>query len=155
MKYLILILSVVSISSYAGDFNGTINTSFFIRLQLGTQLKALNMGISLYGTAGYNATSFEGGVNLNFSPFIQKYGIYQKNYEGTLELFALLGSGKNDNLLGANVGLTNATSFYKLTNTKNRFYGIGGIVTKNFIKGDLKKFENAQGGLVIRFEQWK
>ena len=111
MKRLVIISTFLTLPFFAlaGDFSGTLNTSFFVRIQLGTQLKAVNMGLSLFGTASYRATSFEGGINLNFSPFIQKFGVYQKNIEGTMELFALIGAGKNDNLLGANVGLNNPT----------------------------------------------
>lgn len=150
VKTLFLFLSFLSTITYGNDVKSSLNASAFIRLQLGTQLKALNFGVSLFGTARYQSTAIEGGINLNLSPFIQKYGVKQNNIEGTFELFGLLGYGKNNNLLGSNIGLTNQTAVFDGKKSNNRFLGIGGVVILNKISGDLSKFENAQGGLMIR-----
>jgi len=149
-KLITLFLLIPFLQGVCNELSGTLHGSFFLRLQLGSQLQAIQTGVSVFGTARYNSTAMEGGINLSFSPFLQKFGVHEKGFEGTMELFALLGYGKNDNLLGANIGLFNPYSFYDETKNNNRFYGIGGTVILNRLSGDLKKFENAQGGLLIR-----
>ncbi|MBL4669795.1 MAG: hypothetical protein JKY30_11100 [Flavobacteriales bacterium] len=152
MKKIIVIGLLLSIKSFSRDFSGTINGAVTINILLGTQLKAVNLGLSIFGTTTYKSnTSFEGGINFNFSPFIQKYGIYQGNTSGSLELFGLAGYGQNNNLLGSNAGLTKHTAFYDYKVKNGKFYGIGMVVILNKIFGDLKKFGNKQGGFILRF----
>ncbi|PIQ16556.1 MAG: hypothetical protein COW67_02260 [Flavobacteriales bacterium CG18_big_fil_WC_8_21_14_2_50_32_9] len=152
MRYVIFILFFIySLRSSAGDLSGTINGAFTVHILLGTQEKALNFGISIFGTSTYKSTSVEGGINVNISPFFQKYGIYQGNFAGSIEFFGLIGYGKNANLLGSNVGITRHTAFYDYTKTRNFFYGAGLVAVLNQTTGNLKKFDNKQGGLILRF----
>ena len=153
-KVLLIALLSLSINSFSQNFYGTINGAVSINLLLGTQLKALNVGLSVFGTTTYKSeTSLEGGVNFNFSPFIQKYGIYQGNFSSSIEMFGLVGYGQNNNLLGSNVGLTKHTAFYDYDVKGGSFYGAGVSFILNKIIGDLKKFENKQGGIILRFSQ--
>lgn len=147
---LITFLFLFPIKSFPGDLSGTLNGSISIHLLIGTQLKAVNFGFSLFGTSTYKSVSVEGGINLNVSPFIQKFGMYRNNIAGSLEVFGLIGYGKNNNLLGSNIGLTRHTSFYDYTVKDGSFYGVGAMVNLNKITGDLRKFENAQGAILIR-----
>lgn len=150
----IIILMLFSFKAFSQDFSGTLNGAVSVNLLFGTQLKALNVGLSIFGTTSYKSeTSLEGGINFNFSPFLQKYGIYQGNFSSSIELFGLVGYGENNNLLGSNVGLTKHTSFYDHTITGSRFYGAGMSVILNKIKGDLSKFQNQQGGLIFRLSE--
>lgn len=151
---MIILLLFSSINTYSQHFSGTINGAVSVNLLFGTQLKALNIGVSVFGTTTYKTeASFEGGVNFNFSPFIQKYGVYQDNFSGSLEFFGLAGYGQNNNLLGSNVGLTKHTAFYDYNAKGGEFYGAGVSFILNKITGDLKKFENKQGGIIIRLSQ--
>lgn len=153
---LFIIILLFANSSFSQNFNGTINGAVSVNILLGTQLKALNVGLSIFGTTTYKSeTSLEGGINFNFSPFIQKYGVYQGNFSSSIEMFGLIGYGKNDNLLGSNVGLTKHTSFYDYTINDNQFYGAGMSVILNKITGDLSKFQNKQGGIIIRMSDNK
>ena len=146
------IILLFSFNSSSQNFSGTINGDVSVNVLLGTQLKALNVGLSIFGTTTYKSeTSLEGGLNFNFTPFIQKYGIYQGNFSSSLELFGLVGYGKNNNLLGSNVGLTKHTAFYDYNVKSGQFYGAGMSVILNKITGDLSKFQNKQGGLIFRF----
>ncbi len=147
---IIALLFLMPIKSFAGEFSGTLNGSVTLHLLIGSQLKAVNLGFSIYGTSTYKSVSVEGGINLNVSPFIQRFGIYRNNIAGNLEVFGLAGYGKNNNLLGSNIGLTRSTSFYDYSVKGNSFYGLGFIMNLNKISGELKKFENAQGGILIR-----
>lgn len=152
MRFIIGILLLIStFKSVAGDFSGTLNGAFTVHILLGTQQKAVNFGLSIFGTSTYKSTSVEGGININISPFLQKYGIYQHNFAGSIELFGLIGYGKNANLLGSNAGLTRHTAFYDYTVKNNFFYGAGLVAVLNQLTGDLKKFQNKQGGLILRF----
>ena len=155
MRTLFFILLLLFVNrSFSQNFSGTINGAISVNILLGSQLKALNVGLSVFGTTSYKSeTSLEGGLNFNFSPFIQKHGIYQGNFSSSLELFGLVGYGKNNNLLGSNVGLTNHTSFYDYTIKDGQFYGVGMSVILNKITGDLSKFQNNQGGLIFRLSE--
>jgi len=149
-----IVLILFSIKSFSRDFSGTLNGAVTVNILLGTQLKSVNLGLSVFGTTTYKSkTSFEGGINFNFSPFIQKYGIYQGNFSSSIELFGLAGYGQNYNLLGSNVGLTKHTSFYDYNAKNGSFYGVGMVVILNKITGDLKKFQNKQGGFIFRFSK--
>lgn len=152
MRFFILILLFCcSFKGFSGDFSGTLNGAFTVHILLGTQEKAFNFGVSIFGTSTYKSTSVEGGININISPFFQKYGVYQGNFAGSTEFFWLIGYGKNANLLGSNVGLTRHTAFYDYTKTHNFFYGAGLVAVLNEATGNLKKFQNKQGGLILRF----
>ena len=157
MRVLIFILLFLFVNkSFSQDFYGTINGAISVNILLGTQLKSLNVGLSVFGTKTYKSeTSIEAGVNFNWSPFIQKYGIYKGGFSSSLEMFGLVGYGKNDNLLGSNVGLTKHTSFYDYTIKDGRFYGTGITIILNKITGDLSKFQNQQGGIIFRFSEKK
>ena len=153
-KVLLIVLLSLSINSFSQNFNGTINGAVSVNLLFGTQLKAINVGLSVFGTTTYKSeTSLECGVNFNFSPFIQKYGVYQGDFASSIEVFGLAGYGQNNNLLGSNVGLTKHTSFYDYDVKGGEFYGAGFSFILNKITGDLKKFENKQGGIIIRLSQ--
>lgn len=150
----IIILLLFVTRSFSQNFSGTINGAISVNILLGTQLKALNVGLSVFGTTTYKLnTSFEGGVNFNFSPFLQKYGVYKGSFSSSLEMFGLAGYGDNHNLLGSNVGLTKHTSFYDYNAESNKFYGAGVSIVLNKIGGDLKKFQNKQGGVIFRFSK--
>ena len=149
--FTIILLLLLSTKSFPTDFSGTLTGALSVNLLLGTQLKAVNFGVSIYGTATYQLASVEGGVNINITPFIQKYGVYQGSFSGTLELFGLIGYGENENLLGSNIGLTKHTAFYDYRIPDTRFYGLGMAIILNHLRGDLKKFQNKQGGLLLRF----
>ncbi|MDG1477498.1 MAG: hypothetical protein P8Q14_10160 [Vicingaceae bacterium] len=149
-----IFLLLFASKSFSQNLYGTINGAVSVNLLFGTQLKALNVGLSIFGTTTYKSeTSLEGGVNFNFSPFIQKYVIYQGNFSSSLEMFGLVGYGQNNNLLGSNVGLTKHTSFYDYTIKGGQFYGAGMSVILNKITGDLSKFQNQQGGIIIRVSE--
>lgn len=68
-------------------------------------------------------------------------------------MFGLIGYGRNDNLLGSNIGLNRPTAFFDITETKNQFYGIGGVVNFTKLTGGLGKFGNTQGGILLRFSK--
>jgi len=155
MRVLFFIILFLFVNkSFSQSFSGTINGAISVNILLGTQLKALNVGLSVFGTMSCRSeASVEGGLNFNFSPFIQKYGVYESSFASSLEMFGLVGFGENNNLLGSNVGLTKHTSFYDYTVKDGRFYGVGMTVILNKIKGDLSKFENKQGGFIFRFSE--
>jgi len=147
----IITLFLFSNKALSGDFSGTLNGAFTVNILLGTQLKAVNFGVSIFGTTTYKSTSVEAGINLNITPFFQKYGVYQGNFSGSLEMFALAGYGQNRNLLGSNLGLTKHNAFYDDEINDGSFYGAGLVAILNNITGSLKKFQNKQGGFVMRF----
>lgn len=149
--FIIIILLISATKAVASDFSGTLNGAFTVHILLGTQQKAINVGLSIFGTSTYKSTSVEGGINFNISPFFQKYGIYQANFAGSIEFFGLIGYGKNANLLGSNAGLTRHTAFYDYSVKNNFFYGVGLTAVLNQATGDLKKFQNKQGGIIFRF----
>jgi len=149
-----IIISIFINKAFSQNFSGTISGAVSVNILLGTQLKALNVGLSIFGTTTYRSeTSLEGGVNLNLSPFMQKYGIYKGDFSSSIEMFGLVGYGQNKNLLGSNIGLTKHTSFYDYTVKDGHFYGAGLSVILNKINGDLSKFQNKQGGFIFRFSE--
>ncbi len=142
-------------NSFSQDVSATLAGSLSAHLILGTQVKAVKFGLSIFGTATYKSFSAESGINFTLLPSIQKYGIYGRNLSSSLEVFALAGYGKNSNLLGSNIGLNNHTAFYDSQISSDFFYGIGQALTINKISGKLKKFENRQGAFLLRFSKEK
>jgi len=156
LPYTLLIILTFSFFAHkvkSQDFSSTLSASLTANVLLGTQLKTAKVGVSIFGTASYKKLATEGGFNFSISPALQKFGIYDRNFSTHLEVFALAGYGKNDNLLGSNIGFVNHLAFYDYETNENFFYGIGGSMEIFRISGELKKFENNNGAFLVRLSK--
>jgi len=140
MRYLFLFFIVINTSVLCGQDIET-NAGFLLKAQitLGNQNQGIKVGA--YGIANlrYNEVALESGAALFSGYLFKRHKTKTKDIHFGYDVFALMGIGKNDNLL--------ASSFFMDTpllydpENDQKFYGVGFGFEKEFLPKNLKEFD--------------
>lgn len=151
----ILLVFVVFLSSTVStvwgqsfDFNG--GALLKAEITLGNQNQWLKIGALGYGTLNYGDVSVESGVSLASYTFFKRHTVKQNGLAYSYEAFALVGIGKNSNLLGSTISDMNTQLLFDPYG-KGGFNGIGLGFGKDYLPKKLKPFSLRRGQILMRF----
>lgn len=149
-RCLILIFIVINASVLRGQDLQT-NAGFLLKAQikLGNQNQGFKVGAYGIANVRYNEIALESGAALFSGYLFKRHKTKTKDIHFGYDVFALMGIGKNDNLL--------ASSFFMDTplvydpEKDQKFYGVGFGFEKEFLPENLKEFDQRLSKFLLRF----
>jgi len=119
-------------------------------ITLGNQNQWLKVGVFGFGVVNYGDASVESGISFATYQFFKKHTKKRSGLAYSYEFFALVGVGKNTNLLGSAVSEMNSSIIFDPFK-KGGFNGIGFGFGKDYLPGDLKSYGIRTGQFIMRF----
>lgn len=130
------------------NFNG--GALLKAEITLGNQNQWLKIGALGYGTLNYGDVSMESGVSVASYTFFKRHTVHQNGFAYSYEAFALVGVGKNSNLLGSAISDMNTQLLFNPSG-KGGFNGIGLGFGKDYLPKKLKPYSLRRGQILMRF----
>lgn len=139
-----MLLTGFALSSQAGG-----GVQIKLELTLGNQDTAARISVFGFGAASKGKTAVEAGLSFWGQYQLRRYGAAHNGWAGGYEAFALVGHGRNDNLLGSVVGQLGTNGFSD-PDHRGDFFGLGFGIRDDQIAGSLAKFGVRQGSVILR-----
>lgn len=122
------------------------------QITFGNQNQGLKLGIFAFGTLNYKGVSAESGVSFSINQLLKRHTLKTKGKSYNYEIFGMVGSGSNHNLIGSSASNTNNTVLYDISENSN-FKGIGFGFEKEILPNNLKIYNNRRGKFLMRYSK--
>ncbi|MBU2525139.1 MAG: hypothetical protein KKC03_00870 [Bacteroidetes bacterium] len=117
---------------------------------IGNQNQLIRAGAYAFGTVNVGNAGLESGAHYSVYLFTKRHGYASFNVGHQYEFFGMMGWGKNNNLLGSTVAMQPTLAIYNPEGLGG-FGGIGFGFNKDFMPGELRKFNSRRGNLILRY----
>ncbi|WP_139959365.1 hypothetical protein [Flavicella sediminum] len=141
---------LATFSSFGQKLNVNGGILLSSKITLGNQNQGVKFGVFAFGTANYKGVAAESGISFSISQLLKRHTLKTKGKSYGYEVFGLIGSGNNSNLIGSSVATTNTTFLYDFKETST-FKGLGFGFEKEILPGNLKIYNNRRGKFLVRY----
>ena len=152
-NYLSLFFCIVYFSPVPNTWASQTAIQAKLEYTFGSQNNLLKIGLFSFA-ASDDKVDLEFGAGIWAYPYLTRYGAKAPNWGYGYELFALVGAGNNQNLLGSSVSMYQNDAFFeqKIDNRRGgKFFGAGLGISQDQPRGSLQKFGVQRVHLITRF----
>lgn len=135
---------------YTQDTRATGGFSLKAEFIFGSQNQQLKIGGYVFGAVNFGNFGVESGADASLYLFVKRNGVRMTGIGHSHEFFGMAGWGKNTNLLGSTIAILPTESIYN-PKGEGGFGGFGFGVNKDFLPGNLRKFNSRRGNFLLRY----
>jgi len=136
--------------SFAQETRANGGLSLKAEFVFGSQNQQFKVGAYAFGAVNIGNFGVESGADASLYLFVKRNGVRMTGIGYAHEFFGMVGWGKNTNLLGSTIALLPTESVYN-PKGEGGFGGFGFGVNKDFLPGNLRKFNSRRGNFLLRY----